>query len=130
MTAGREPALESPMFSLLAAAPPHADTTRSERGQARPAAAQGTSNYFTFGRVFTLSGSTKQCSSTGSRAAPKLVKVTRHCTLRIIPLHHQIPTWRTPSCHSILFRVTAIPPIFISHLRIHIQNCSVLFPPL
>lgn len=130
MIAGRQPALESPTFSLLAAAPPRTDTNRSERGQARPAAAQGKSNIFAFGRGFPLSGSTKQCSSTASMAVPKLVKITRYCTLRIIPLHYQIPAWRTPCCHSVVFRVTGIPPIFISHLRLHIQNCSVLFPPI
>lgn len=132
MIAGRQPALESPMFSLLVA-----DTTRTERGQARPAAAQGTSSFFCFWTMLSplrkhkamLQHNIQGCSQTCKNYKRLLFK-NIYKLLRIIPPHYQIPTWRTPCCYSVVFRVTAIPPIFISHLRLQIQSCSVPFPPI
>jgi len=81
MVAGRQPALENPMFSLPAAAAPRAAILPDLKSQARPGQASigtGDKQFPGFwSRRSHLSGSTKQRSSTGSRDALKPVQVTR-----------------------------------------------------
>lgn len=121
MTAGRQPTLENPMFSLLAAVSPCAVILPDLRSQVRLGQAgidMSDKQFLGFGRrrsplrkhKATLQHSVQGCSQTST--SYKTTGIIKHCTSRIIPLYHQIPIQKTPCCHPIAFRVTDTHRIF------------------